>query len=133
MIRRPPRSTLFPYTTLFRSVAELNLSAGKRAKASTGYASALNCVTAGWALLTEEAWDHNYDLIFAIEYLMAECELLTAEMVASENRLSMLAQRAKNRHDVAIVTRLRLTLYTRLDRSDRCCEVFLEYLRHAGT
>src|SRR2546421_8613510 len=25
MIRRPPRSTLFPYTTLFRSVAELLL------------------------------------------------------------------------------------------------------------
>src|SRR5690242_21070964 len=24
MIRRPPRSTLFPYTTLFRSVADLN-------------------------------------------------------------------------------------------------------------
>src|SRR5260370_19915572 len=26
MIRRPPRSTLFPYTTLFRSVYELNRS-----------------------------------------------------------------------------------------------------------
>src|SRR5437762_5301344 len=26
MIRRPPRSTLFPYTTLFRSVPEANLS-----------------------------------------------------------------------------------------------------------
>src|SRR2546429_4840924 len=25
MIRRPPRSTLFPYTTLFRSVVDLNL------------------------------------------------------------------------------------------------------------
>src|SRR5688572_32503733 len=25
MIRRPPRSTLFPYTTLFRSIAELGL------------------------------------------------------------------------------------------------------------
>src|SRR2546430_12885404 len=25
MIRRPPRSTLFPYTTLFRSTAEANL------------------------------------------------------------------------------------------------------------
>src|SRR3712207_8008383 len=25
MIRRPPRSTLFPYTTLFRSAAELGL------------------------------------------------------------------------------------------------------------
>src|SRR3712207_8897662 len=27
MIRRPPRSTLFPYTTLFRSELELGLSA----------------------------------------------------------------------------------------------------------
>src|SRR5260370_28343938 len=32
MIRRPPRSTLFPYTTLFRSVllAQRGLSAGER-------------------------------------------------------------------------------------------------------
>src|SRR2546429_6474053 len=28
MIRRPPRSTLFPYTTLFRSVAEWKSAAG---------------------------------------------------------------------------------------------------------
>src|SRR3989442_11818412 len=28
MIRRPPRSTLFPYTTLFRSVAERRAPAG---------------------------------------------------------------------------------------------------------
>jgi PAS domain S-box-containing protein len=44
----------------------------------------------------------------------------------------MLAQRAKTSHDIAVVTRLRLTLYTTLDRSDRGVEVFLEYLRHAG-
>src|SRR6202789_4675721 len=28
MIRRPPRSTLFPYTTLFRSFAEINHRSG---------------------------------------------------------------------------------------------------------
>src|SRR2546422_6615414 len=28
MIRRPPRSTLFPYTTLFRSVADMGLIDG---------------------------------------------------------------------------------------------------------
>src|SRR5438874_9980869 len=28
MIRRPPRSTLFPYTTLFRSFAFLNVAGG---------------------------------------------------------------------------------------------------------
>src|SRR3712207_7705818 len=31
MIRRPPRSTLFPYTTLFRSVAHYVPAAGPRA------------------------------------------------------------------------------------------------------
>src|SRR2546429_7715684 len=30
MIRRPPRSTLFPYTTLFRSLDEVVERAGKR-------------------------------------------------------------------------------------------------------
>ena len=29
MIRRPPRSTLFPYTTLFRSLAELTAERGE--------------------------------------------------------------------------------------------------------
>src|SRR2546425_13088625 len=29
MIRRPPRSTLFPYTTLFRSIAERLIAEGK--------------------------------------------------------------------------------------------------------
>src|SRR2546422_7746733 len=31
MIRRPPRSTLFPYTTLFRSIAELHTRAAGQA------------------------------------------------------------------------------------------------------
>src|SRR4051812_18889405 len=114
-------------------VAELNFIAGKRAKISTAYASALRLLAAGRALLTEETWDCNYGLIFSIEYLMAECELLTADMAAAENRLSMLAQRAKSGHDIAVVTRLRLTLYTTLDRSNRGVELCLEYLRHLGT
>src|SRR6201984_3785339 len=54
-------------------------------------------------------------------------------MVSAEPRLSMLAERAKGAHDVAVVTRLRLTLYTALDRSDRSVEVCLEYLRRVGT
>src|SRR3712207_8974338 len=37
MIRRPPRSTLFPYTTLFRSLAAIGASA---LAAETGCASA---------------------------------------------------------------------------------------------
>ena len=52
---------------------------------------------------------------------------------AAENRLSLLTQRAKNRHDFCVATRLRLTLYTTLDRCDRAVDVFLEWLRREGT
>ena len=113
-------------------VAELNFIAGRRAKMSTAYASALAYLAAGRALLTEESWDHNYELIFAVEFHMAECELLTANM-AAEDRLSMLARRARSVHHIAAVARLRLTLYTTLDRSDRGVEVCLEYLQRGGT
>src|SRR3712207_9409474 len=36
MIRRPPRSTLFPYTTLFRSVLGRNVDEGARHEAVEG-------------------------------------------------------------------------------------------------
>src|SRR6202047_890624 len=44
----------------------------------------------------------------------------------------MLARRARTVRDIAAVARLRLTLYTILDRSDRGVEVCLEYLQRGG-
>src|SRR5256885_11732870 len=41
MIRRPPRSTLFPYTTLFRSLEERQPVHGRRAAAHDGGGGAL--------------------------------------------------------------------------------------------
>ena len=48
-------------------LAELNLIAGKRAKASTAFASALNYLAAGASLLDDSAWDRRHDLVFALE------------------------------------------------------------------
>jgi PAS domain S-box-containing protein len=116
-----------------RQVAELNLIAGRRARLSTAHASAIEYLTAGRALLTEEDWKYNYELIFGIELQLAECELLTASLAGSEQRLSMLAGRAERVEDIAAVARVRLTLYTTLDQTDRGVEVCLEYLRRGGT
>ncbi|MDB5407616.1 MAG: histidine kinase, partial [Rhodospirillales bacterium] len=112
--------------------AKLNLIAGKRAKSSTAYASALSYLAAGRALLAEDSWERQYELTFSIEYHRADCELLTADLAAAEERLSVLSRRAANLIDVAAVACLRLTLYTTLDRSDRGVEVCLEYLRRGG-
>jgi PAS domain S-box-containing protein len=114
--------------------ANLNYIAGKKAKASTAYHSSLKYLHAARSLLGAQAWKHDYDLFFSIESLIAECELHTADMAAAELRLNMLAQHSKNRpHDFAMVTRLQITLYTTLDRSDHAIEVFLDYLRRSGT
>src|SRR6266403_193207 len=116
-----------------RRVAELSLIAARRAKLSIAYASALSYLTTGRALLTEESWNTDYELVFSLEHLIAECELLTANMESAEKRLSMLAARANSAHDLSLGTCLQLTLYTSLDRLDRGIEICLEYLRRDGT
>ena len=113
-------------------LAELNLLAGSRAKLSIAYASALSYLATGRRLLTEENWNTHYELIFSLEILAAECELLTADMESAETRLSLLAARANGAHDSARVTCLRLTLYASLDRLDRGIDICLEYLRRGG-
>jgi PAS domain S-box-containing protein len=116
-----------------RRVAELNLIAARRAKFSIAYTSALSYLETGRALLEEEDWNTDYELLFSLEHLIAECELLTADMESAEKRLSMLAARANSAHDLALVTCLQLTLYTALDRLDHGLEICLDYLRRDGT
>src|SRR5260370_22519995 len=46
MIRRPPRSTLFPYTTLFRSIAECSCQPqSQRTEPNTSPVRHLECIT----------------------------------------------------------------------------------------
>jgi predicted ATPase len=92
-------------------VAELNFVAGKRAKTSTAYASALTYFVAGRALLVKESWEQQYALTFALEFQRAECEFLTADFAAAEERLLMLSRRAGNLVDSAAVARLQTELY----------------------
>jgi predicted ATPase len=97
-------------------VAELNLIAGKRAKISTAYASALEYLVVGCALLAEDSWERRYTLTFALEFERAECEFLTGDFAAAEERLSILSERATNLVDSAAVTCLRAELYMTLDQ-----------------
>jgi PAS domain S-box-containing protein len=113
-------------------LAELNLIAGKRAKSSTAYVSALSYLVAGAALVADDGWERRPDLMFALELHRAECEFLTGELTAAEARLTMLSSRAANTIDRATVACLRADVYATLDRSDRAVDVCLDYLRHVG-
>ena len=113
-------------------VARLNLIAGKRAKTSTAYAAALKYLASAFALLAEDAWEHHYDLAFAIEIHRAECELLTGHHEAAAERLAVLSRRASTLVDQAAVTCLEVDLYTGLARFECAVEVALAYLRKGG-
>jgi predicted ATPase/transcriptional regulator with GAF, ATPase, and Fis domain len=113
-------------------LAELNLIAGKRAKASTAHSSALKYFIDGAALLMDDTWKRRHELVFSLELNRAECEFLTGQSAAAEQRLSRLSSRAANVVELATVTCLRIDLYTTLDQSDRAVAVCLDYLRHLG-
>jgi len=113
-------------------LAALNLLAGKRAKASTAYASALAYFSAGCGLLTDGSWERRYRLIFDLKLHRAECEYLTGNLEAAKDHLLLLAQRAANSVDAAAVTCVRINLYTQQDRSDLAVEVGLQYLAKVG-
>jgi PAS domain S-box-containing protein len=113
-------------------LAELNLLAGRRAKASAAYASALTYLAAGASVLPEDRWERRHELTFALELHRAECEFLTGALVEAEQRLEALSTRATNAVERATVACLRLDLYTTLDQSSRAIAVGLEYLRHLG-
>src|SRR6267378_3893990 len=113
-------------------IAELNLIAGKRAKTSTAYASALMYLTAGMSLLGENNWDRQNALTFALELHRAEAEFLTGDLAAAEERLSMLSRHAAKLVDRAAVTCLRVDLYITLDQFERAVAVGHEYIGHLG-
>jgi predicted ATPase/signal transduction histidine kinase len=116
-------------------VAEINLSAGKRAKASAAYTSALTYLAAGCALLSEEndcGWERRYELTFALELNRAECEHLSGDSAVAEKRLSLLSRRARTLIDHAAVTCVAIEIYQTTGRPLEAIEAALDYLRRVG-
>ena len=113
-------------------LAELNLIAGKRAKASAAYASALKYLIAGAALLAGDRWEQQHELRFALELNRAECEFLTGELAAADGRLTALSSRTANTVERAAVACLHMDVYSTLDQFDLAVAVALDYLRHVG-
>jgi PAS domain S-box-containing protein len=113
-------------------LAEFDLIAGKRAKASTAYASALNYLVAGTTQLGDDCWERQRELAFSLKMNLAECEFLTGELAAAEERLAALSTRAGNTVERAAVACLCVDLYTTLDQGSRAIAVGLDFLRHLG-
>jgi PAS domain S-box-containing protein len=124
--------TLIPSRGERETLAALNLIAGRRAKASAAYVSALVYLSVGSALLEKDRWERRHDLAFALELNQAECEFLTGDLASAQERLTALSKRAADTLERASVAGMRIDLYMTLDQSGRAVAAGLEYLRQVG-
>jgi PAS domain S-box-containing protein len=113
-------------------IAELNLLAGKRAKASSAYVSTLKYMTEGAALLSEEHWELRHDLFFELELNRAECEFLTGAVSDAAQRLEILSHRAASTIEESAIACLRVDLHMARAQVDLAQAVCLDYLRKRG-
>src|ERR1700755_1529154 len=78
-------------------LAELNLIAGTRAKASTAYASARTYLSTGMAVLGREGWTSRYEVAFGLWLERAECEYLNGNFDEAEQLISELLARGASK------------------------------------
>ena len=104
-------------------VAEFDLRAGRKAKASTAYSSACVYLSAGMALLDESCWNSQYRLMFNLWLERANCEFLSGNFEVAEQLITELLMRAVSKSDKAAAYHLRVEI----------CEVKAEYRRAVDT
>ena len=92
-------------------VAELNLAAGNKAKASCAYASAVSYLAAGIDLLGSEAWESRYELVYPLHLALAECETRSGNPDRAARLLAQLLERARTKLDKAQPMGLKLEVH----------------------
>src|SRR2546427_5122375 len=91
MIRRPPRSTLFPYTTLFRSLFAVGFAAIAFAVGS------LYMLHRGWVMAVERIADSRHPVMVAMRQRSEEH---TSELQSQSNLVCrLLLEKKKKKND----------------------------------
>ena len=114
------------------NLAELNLMASKRAKASAAFSEALHYAIAGRTLLTDECWERRHHLMFQLELNRADSEFLTGELTNAADRADGLRSRAADIVELAKATCLGIDDYLMLGQYHLAMAIALDYLRRIG-
>src|SRR5690606_42075906 len=100
MIRRPPRSTLFPYTTLFRSLITTKQGKAGVPKINVNAFSGISKATKKIDLLSGEEWMARATEVINAQW-EARSEEHTSELQSRENLVCRLLLEKKKKKDRA--------------------------------
>lgn len=103
-----------------------NLTAGKRAKAATAYASARPYLEMAERLIAPDGWALNYDETWAIHMELAECVYLSGDLQRADQLFDVALTQARSLPDRMRAYRLRMSLYQFVGRFADAVDAALE-------
>jgi predicted ATPase/GAF domain-containing protein len=113
-------------------VATIELRAGRKAKASTAYASARAYFSAGMALLDESDWGSQHELTFSLWRERAQCEILCGNFAKAEQVILRLLQRGASNIEFANASCLKIDLHALKAEYPQAVDSSLTCLRRFG-
>lgn len=113
-------------------VAELNRSAGLRAKSAAAYSSAIGYYAAAAALLGPDAWGTRHDTAFAVHLEHAQCAVLTGAFDAAEQLVSLLLKHVDTRFEEASIHRVLIDIDSIRGKGGQAIKLILTSLRLFG-
>jgi predicted ATPase/class 3 adenylate cyclase len=112
--------------------AWVNFEAGRRAKESAAFSTALHHLEAAIGLLGESTWRDHYDVAFGVHLLAAECLLMCPGHPPSVDFAGLAAANAANVIDRVAVQRVRIRNHTGRHEFADTMRLTLEALRWVG-
>ncbi|MBU3917396.1 serine/threonine-protein kinase PknK, partial [bacterium] len=113
-------------------LTKLNLSAGKKAKASIAHEAASRYFATGVQLLEEDCWQSQYDMAFSLHLEMGESEYICGNFEKAEFYFNVVIQQARSNVEKFVVFNSRIILYTNQTRYEDAVRAAIEGLRLFG-
>ncbi|EPG75929.1 AAA ATPase domain protein [Leptospira fainei serovar Hurstbridge str. BUT 6] len=113
-------------------LTELNLFAGKKAKHSSAYNSAINFFKQGISLLNETHWKNQYEISFELYSEKAACEYSAALLEDCERDVKIVLENAIGQDHKTAIYQIYLNLLYQLNRHREGIEIGIEALKYLG-
>ncbi|MEB3278417.1 MAG: AAA family ATPase [Lyngbya sp.] len=113
-------------------LAELNLQAGKKAKASVAYQPAFNYLQVGRELLGEEGWVRQYELTLELSIEAAEAAYLKGDFEQMETLVKVVLKHTKTVLDQAKIIEVKILAQIAQSQLEQAISTGLEFLRKLG-
>jgi histidine kinase len=113
-------------------LAEYNLAAGRKAKASAAYDLAINCLEAGIKLLPEDAWNSCYRMCYDLHLELAQCKYLVGDTDVAEQLFETIIGRVKSELGKMDVYGLKMELYAGTGKYSEAVQIGIDALKSLG-